>query len=313
MADPQPPIGPVDSLTDEEVAVHADDWRRQHPGESEPWLEPLTITEAATSAELDQDPAGAYTAVGPQESDDKFAAAHAAIDRLAAAGVATAEEAEQMHAGLTSTDPAPVVGEPCSREYEHGGHRYWRPGVADRSFECPGRAASAAPEVPESLDLLALSVYERATGERGSLPAMHAVLVAVAGELGQVPVGGPVLGSQAADNAAWQEIHDALYYAAQADGVAAGPATHSEADELTAVVTPILARLVDAARTEERERMIGRFLRDADLARDSWVLGAAASTFATALIGSAHDLDHPDCEDSTVAHLTEWRASRGTS
>jgi hypothetical protein len=95
--------------------------------------------------------------------------------------------------------------------------------------------------------LAALAAYERATGERGSLPAMHdEVQIAAA----------PVLGSQAADNAAWQEVHDALYYASQADGVASGPASHTEADELTAVVMPILARLVDAARVDERAKVL---------------------------------------------------------
>ena len=36
------PTGPADNLTDEEVTGYADDWRRQHPGEPEPWLEPST-------------------------------------------------------------------------------------------------------------------------------------------------------------------------------------------------------------------------------------------------------------------------------
>lgn len=64
---------------------------------------------------------------------------------------------------------------------------------------------------------------------------------------------GPVLGSQAADNAAWGEIRTA-FATATPDRI-----TDADLDDLTGAVTPILARLVDGAvrdaRREDGERL----------------------------------------------------------
>lgn len=69
----------------------------------------------------------------------------------------------------------------------------------------------------------------------------------------------PVLGSQAADNAAWDEIAAALASTSvQIDG-AMGTLDDDAAQDLVAAVTPVLVRLVDqavtAARREDGDRL----------------------------------------------------------
>jgi len=58
---------------------------------------------------------------------------------------------------------------------------------------------------------------------------------------------GPVLGSQAADNAAWADVQ-AVVRASSPSAI-----TEDEAAEITAAVVPILARLVDSARADGEE------------------------------------------------------------
>lgn len=81
------------------------------------------------------------------------------------------------------------------------------------------------------------------------------------------------------------------------------------ADDGTDMLDEIMAGPVDALVRDARARVVHELLGTADRATGNWVLGDAASVVHTALVGAAHELDHPDCEDSTIAHLAEWRVA----
>ena len=69
----------------------------------------------------------------------------------------------------------------------------------------------------------------------------------------------------------------------------------------------ILDRLATAGAA--KSALIAALLARSEQAAGNWALGTGAGIVHSALVGEAHHLDHPDCEDSTVGHLTEWRAA----